>query len=53
MYIVGNMWSLISSLHQDVKSAVKWHGQISEKFRVEQGLCQGGIHVQSLQRYSS
>ena len=41
--IEGNLWTLISSLHQDAKSAVKWQGQISEKFRVEQGVRQGGI----------
>lgn len=41
--VEGNMWTLISSLHQDAKSAVKWQGQISEKFCVEQGVRQGGI----------
>ena len=41
--IEGNLWTLISSLHQDAKSAVKWQCQISEKFRVEQGVRQGGI----------
>ena len=39
--IEGNLWTLISSLHQDTKSAAKWQGQISEKFRVEQGAGQG------------
>ena len=41
--IEGNMWTLISSLHQDAKSVVKWQGQISEEFCMEQGVCQGGI----------
>ena len=37
------MWTLISSLHQDAKSAVKWQGHISEKVRVEQGVRLGEI----------
>ena len=41
--IEGNMWTLINSLHQDAKSAVKWQGEISEQFRVDQGVRQGGI----------
>ena len=41
--VEGNLWTLIGSLHQDAKSAVNWQGQISEKFRVEQGVRQGGI----------
>ena len=41
--IEGNLWTHIGSLHQDAKSAVKWQGQISEKFRVEQRVRQGGI----------
>ena len=41
--VEGNMWTLINSLHKDAKSAVKWQGEISEQFRVEQGVRQGGI----------
>ena len=41
--VEGNLWTLISSLRQEAKSAVKWQGQISEKFRVEQGVRQGRI----------
>ena len=29
--IEGNLWTLISSLQQDAKSAVKWQRHISEK----------------------
>ena len=36
-------WSLISSLHRDASSVVKWFGEQSESFRVEQGVRQGGI----------
>ena len=39
----GNMWTIINSLHQDARSAVKWQGEISKQFRVEQGVRQGGI----------
>ena len=37
------MWTIINSLHQDARSAVKWQGEISKQFRVEQGVRQGGI----------
>ena len=50
--IEGNLWTLISSLHQDAKSAVKWQGQISEKFRMEQGVRQGGILSTDLYKVS-
>ena len=33
----------MNSLYQDAQSAVKWQGEISEKFRVGQGVLQGGI----------
>ena len=38
-----NMWTIINSLYQDTRSAVKWRGEISKHFRVEQGVRQGGI----------
>ena len=53
--VEGNLWTLVNSLHQDAKSAVKWQGDISKhlrhdiwgyiskKFQVEQGVRQGGI----------
>ena len=41
--VEGNMWTIINSLHQDARSAVKWQGEISKQFRVEQGVRQGGI----------
>ena len=41
--VEGNMWTIINSLHQDARSAVKWQGAISKQFRVEQGVRQGGI----------
>ena len=40
--VEGNMWTFINSLHKDAKSAVKWQGEISVQFRVEQGVCQCG-----------
>ena len=39
----GKSWSLIHSLYQEAVSAVKWNGLLSGKFRVKQGVRQGGI----------
>ena len=39
----GSMWTLISSFHLVAKSAVKWQSEISEQFRVDQSVNQGGI----------
>ena len=47
----GNMWTIINSLHQDARSAVKWQGEISKQFRVEQGVRQGGILSTDFTRY--
>ena len=41
--VQGNMWTLISSLHYDGKSAVKWQGKISSKLSVDQGVRQSGL----------
>ena len=41
--VEGNMWTIINSLHQDARSVVKWQGEISKHFRVEQGVRQGRI----------
>ena len=36
-------WSLISSLHKDAPSVVKWFGEQSSSFKINQGVRQGGI----------
>ena len=36
-------WTLISSLHENAASAVKWYNQVSDTFNVSQGVRQGGI----------
>ena len=36
-------WSLISSLHEDASSVVKWFGEQSNSFKIHQGVRQGGI----------
>lgn len=36
-------WSLIKNLHEDAESSVKWGGYVSEPFKVNQGVKQGGI----------
>ena len=45
--VEGNLWTLVNSLHQDAQSAVKWQGEISEKFKVDQGVRQGGYSVRT------
>ena len=39
----GKTWSLIHSLHEGAESVVKWQGNLSEPFKVHQGVRQGGI----------
>ena len=36
-------WTLISSLHRDVSSVVKWFEEQSRSFKIHQGVRQGGI----------
>ena len=46
LYNIGvewKSWSVIHSLFQETVSAVKWNGLLSVKFRIEQGVRQGGI----------
>ena len=41
--VEGKTWSLIHSLHEDAESVVKWQGNLSEPFKVYQGVRQGEI----------
>ncbi|MEW8547992.1 MAG: reverse transcriptase family protein, partial [Candidatus Thiodiazotropha sp.] len=41
--IDGPEWLLVHSLHEGAESVVKWEGSVSEKFKVGQGVRQGGI----------
>ncbi|XP_033731546.1 uncharacterized protein LOC117321188 [Pecten maximus] len=41
--ITGADWLMIQDLYKDVTSNVKWAGQISEPFKVRQGVRQGGV----------
>ena len=41
--ITGPLWSLHSSLYQNINSCVKWNGQLSPSFEDQQGLRQGGL----------
>lgn len=46
LYHIGvndKTWSIIQSLHEDASSAIKWNGHISEFFKINQGVRQGGI----------
>ena len=36
-------WSLINSLHTNATTSVKWRGEVSTPYLVEQGIRQGGI----------
>ena len=36
-------WGLIKDLHENAKSVIKWEGNISQPFQVNQGVRQGGI----------
>ena len=41
--IEGQLWNLIDSLHTQSETMVKWGGIYSDKFKVHQGIKQGGI----------
>ena len=41
--IEGKSWSLIRSLYQEAVNLIKWNGLLSNQFKVEQGVLQGGI----------
>ncbi len=41
--IQGPDWLVIKSLHEGASSAVKWKGEISDKFNISQGVRQGGV----------
>ena len=46
VYLVGiddKHWSLIKHLHENAQSSIKWEGNISTPFVVNQGVRQGGI----------
>ena len=36
-------WRLLKDLHENAKSVIKWEGNISQPFQVNQGVKQGGI----------
>lgn len=36
-------WSLINNLHTNARTSVKWMGNVSESYLIEQGIHQGGI----------
>ena len=41
--IAPDLWSVVSDLHSDMSSKVKWHGELSDKFSIRQGVRQGAI----------
>ncbi|VDI58367.1 Hypothetical predicted protein [Mytilus galloprovincialis] len=46
MYFLGmdiQFWDIIEDLYEDITSTVKWQGDQSFSFRIEQGVRQGGV----------
>ena len=41
--IEGSLWNMISSLHSNARTVIKWEGQLSDVFDIGQGVPQGGI----------
>jgi hypothetical protein len=41
--VEGKVWSVIRDIHTNARSAVKWDGDLSETFNIEQGVRQGGL----------
>ena len=41
--IAPDLWSVVSDLYSDMSSKVKWHGELSDKFSIRQGVRQGAI----------
>jgi hypothetical protein len=41
--LYGDSWLLLRNMYNDLTTAVKWRGRISDKFPVKQGVRQGGV----------
>ena len=41
--VEGALWNLITSLHTNARTVIKWDGQQSQEFDIEHGVRQGGI----------
>ncbi|MEW8547953.1 MAG: reverse transcriptase family protein, partial [Candidatus Thiodiazotropha sp.] len=41
--IEGVTWNLIHSLHKDAQTVIRWCGQTSDPFEIQQGVRQGGV----------
>ncbi len=39
----GQLWALLDNLYCDCSEVIKWKGELSRKYRVSQGVRQGGI----------
>ena len=40
--VTGTLWRIYDSMYDNIKSVVKWRGELSEPFREKQGIRQGG-----------
>ncbi|MES9904479.1 MAG: reverse transcriptase domain-containing protein [Sedimenticola sp.] len=43
MGVNGNNWTIINSLHQGARTAVKWRNKLSDPYINQQGVRQGGV----------
>ncbi len=41
--VEGSIWTSIHSLHKDAQTVIRWEGELSEKFNIQQGVRQGGL----------
>ena len=39
----GSLWLTTANLYRDAETSVKWSSHVSEPFKVQQGVCQGGV----------
>ena len=39
----GYLWLTSANLYRDTETSVKWSSQVSEPFKVQQGVRQGGV----------
>ena len=41
--ITGTLWLVLNDLHSNAQTSVKWCGELSRPFSIEQGVRQGGV----------
>jgi hypothetical protein len=51
--ITGTLWNIFRNMYTDIKSCVKWQGMLSESFKEDQGIRQGGLSSTDLFKVKS